>query len=110
MMVRQGRAPPAAQHGRPAFFMAARRLERSAMRVDDFDFDLPRQLIAAHPAEPRDAARLLVIGPTLDDRAIGDLPALLRPGDLLVFNDTRVIPARLVGIRGAARVEVTLHR
>jgi len=82
------------------------------MRLDDFDFELPRRLIADHPCEPRDAARLLVIpasGP-LQDRGIVDLPLLLRPGDLLVFNDTKVIPARLVGRRGAASVEVTLHR
>jgi S-adenosylmethionine:tRNA ribosyltransferase-isomerase len=80
------------------------------MRVDDFDFELPRHLIADHPMEPRDAARLLVVGPALADRRVLDLPELLRPGDLLVANDTRVIPARLVGMRGAARVEVTLHR
>jgi S-adenosylmethionine:tRNA ribosyltransferase-isomerase len=80
------------------------------MRVDDFDFALPKELIADHPAEPRDAARLLIVGPTLADRHVTDLPDLLRPGDLLVANDTRVIPARLVGRRGAARVEVTLHR
>jgi S-adenosylmethionine:tRNA ribosyltransferase-isomerase len=80
------------------------------MRVDDFDFELPRQLIADHPVEPRDRARLLLVGPALEDRAIRDLPALLRPGDLLVVNDTRVIPARLTGTRGAAKVEVTLHR
>jgi S-adenosylmethionine:tRNA ribosyltransferase-isomerase len=80
------------------------------MRVDDFDFELPRHLIAAHPAEPRDAARLLVVGAALEDRHMLDLPRLLRPGDLLVFNDTRVIPARLVGTRGAAHVEATLHR
>src|SRR5215472_8572536 len=82
------------------------------MRLDDFDFELPRRLIADRPCEPRDAARLLVIpasGP-LQDRWIADLPALLRPSDLLVFNDTKVIPARLVGHRGAATVEVTLHR
>src|SRR6516165_5692379 len=82
------------------------------MRLDDFDFELPRRLIADHPCEPRDAARLLVIpasGP-LQDQRISDLPALLRPGDLLVFNDTKVIPARLVGRRGTALVEVTLHR
>jgi S-adenosylmethionine:tRNA ribosyltransferase-isomerase len=90
--------------------MAAMPQERSAMRVDAFDFELPRQLIAAHPAEPRDAARLLVMAAALDDRVIADLPRLLRPGDLLVFNDTRVIPARLIGSRGAARIEVTLHR
>ena len=80
------------------------------MRVDDFDFELPRQLIADHPAEPRDRARLLEVGPVLKDRAIRDLPALLRRGDLLVVNDTRVIPARLSGRRGAAMVEITLHR
>ena len=80
------------------------------MRVDAFDFDLPRELIAARPSEPRDAARLLEIGDALADRAIADLPQLLRPGDIIVFNDTRVIPARLCGTRGAARIEVTLHR
>jgi S-adenosylmethionine:tRNA ribosyltransferase-isomerase len=80
------------------------------MRVDDFDFELPKHLIADHPVEPRDAARLLVVGAALEDRGMLDLPKLLRPGDLLVSNDTRVIPARLVGRRGAARVEVTLHR
>jgi S-adenosylmethionine:tRNA ribosyltransferase-isomerase len=80
------------------------------MRVDDFDFELPRQLIADHPAEPRDAARLLEVGPALKDRAIRDLPSLLRRGDLMVVNDTRVIPARLTGRRGAASVEITLHR
>jgi S-adenosylmethionine:tRNA ribosyltransferase-isomerase len=81
------------------------------MLVSDFDFDLPRELIAARPIEPRDAARLLVVrGEAPEDRRVADLPRLLRPGDLLVFNDTRVIPARLVGTRGAATLEVTLHR
>jgi S-adenosylmethionine:tRNA ribosyltransferase-isomerase len=82
------------------------------MRVDDFDFDLPRGLIARHPCEPRDAARLLVIPASrrFENRQVADLPALLRRGDLLVFNDTKVIPARLVGRRGAALVEVTLYR
>ncbi|MEE8500846.1 MAG: S-adenosylmethionine:tRNA ribosyltransferase-isomerase, partial [Kiloniellales bacterium] len=75
------------------------------MRSDDFDFDLPRELIAQHPAVPRDAARLLVIGDGLQDRGVRDLPALLRPGDVMVVNDTRVIPARLFGRRGAANVE-----
>jgi S-adenosylmethionine:tRNA ribosyltransferase-isomerase len=82
------------------------------MHIDDFDFALPRELIAAHPCEPRDAARLLLVPASgrFEDRRIADLPALLRPGDLLVFNDTKVIPARLVGCRGAAIVEVTLYR
>jgi S-adenosylmethionine:tRNA ribosyltransferase-isomerase len=81
------------------------------MRVDLFDFELPPGLIAQHPVRPRDAARLLVVGnAALKDRRVRNLPALLRPGDLLVLNDTRVIPARLVGRRGDARVEVTLHQ
>src|SRR5215472_16194173 len=82
------------------------------MHIDDFDFALPRELIAAHPCEPRDTARLLFIPRSgrFEDRQIFDLPSLLRPSDLLVFNDTKVIPARLVGHRGAATVEVTLHR
>jgi len=81
------------------------------MRLDDFDFPLPRELIAVHPCEPPEAARLLHIPAKggFEDRHIFDLPDLLRPGDLLVCNDTKVIPARLVGKRGAARVEVTLH-
>src|SRR6266481_3257309 len=135
-----------------------------SVRRDDFDFPLPRELIAERPCEPRDAARLLVIpaagglarisigrhryeqppspfplpasgervekgwrgraetypelgegganrsGIALEDRRIADLPALLRPGDLLVFNDTKVIPARLVGYRGEAAIEITLYR
>jgi S-adenosylmethionine:tRNA ribosyltransferase-isomerase len=81
------------------------------MRVDLFDFDLPTELIAQHPVRPRDAARLLVVRTAgLEDRHVGDLPALLRPGDLLVLNNTRVIPVRLLGKRGAATVEVTLHQ
>ena len=66
------------------------------MRVDLFDFELPRELIAARPADPRDSSRLLRIGEQgLDDRRFADLPELLTPGDMLVFNDTRVIPVRL---------------
>jgi S-adenosylmethionine:tRNA ribosyltransferase-isomerase len=80
------------------------------MRVDEFDFPLPRGLIAQAPCEPRDAARLLAVGAGIEDRLVMDLPSLLRPGDIMVFNDTRVIPARLHGTRGAARIEVTLHR
>ena len=80
------------------------------MRVDLFDFDLPDELIATHPVEPRDAARLLVVGRggRLEHRIFHDLPDLLRPGDLLVVNDTRVMPARLFGRKGEGKVEVTL--
>jgi len=82
------------------------------LRLEDFDFDLPRELIALHPCEPRDAARLLHIPASgrFEDKRITDLPALLRPGDLLVFNDTKVIPARLVGRRGSAAIELTLYK
>ncbi len=81
------------------------------MRVDLFDFALPPELIAQHPVRPRDAARLLAVRrASLEDWRVRDLPTLLRPGDLLVFNDTRVIPVRLRGRRGAATIEVTLHR
>ncbi|MDE1932235.1 MAG: S-adenosylmethionine:tRNA ribosyltransferase-isomerase, partial [Alphaproteobacteria bacterium] len=80
------------------------------MRVDDFDFPLPRRLIAAHPIEPRDAARLLVVGHEFADKSVRDLPTLLRRGDVLVINDTRVIPTRLYGSRGPAAIEATLHR
>jgi S-adenosylmethionine:tRNA ribosyltransferase-isomerase len=85
------------------------------MRVDLFDFELPEDRIALRPAVPRDSARLLVVGGDgrLADRCVSDLPVLLRPGDALVFNDTRVIPARLFGVRdrdgNAARIEATLH-
>ena len=89
------------------------------MRVDLFDFDLPDERIALRPAEPRDSARLLVVDPndrdnTLSDHLVRDLPSFLRPGDAVVFNDTRVIPAQLEGIRhreGAPgqQVSATLH-
>lgn len=73
------------------------------MRVDLFDFDLPDELIAQRPIHPRDTARLLDVAPDgLHDRVVRDLPSLLRPGDLLVFNDTKVIPARLKGVRRGA--------
>jgi len=79
------------------------------VRLGDFDFDLPREAIAQHPVTPRDSARLLVVGDGLADRQVRDLPALLQPGDLLVVNDTRVLPVRLAGKRGAVAVSVTLH-
>ena len=81
------------------------------MRVDLFDFDLPAERIALRPARPRDSARLLVVdGGEIRDRQVSDLPDLLRPGDLLLFNDTKVIPAQLEGHRGEARIGVTLHK
>ncbi|MBV8615482.1 MAG: tRNA preQ1(34) S-adenosylmethionine ribosyltransferase-isomerase QueA [Acetobacteraceae bacterium] len=80
------------------------------MRLTDFDFDLPPERIAQHPARPRDSARLLVVADRLADRYVRDLPELLRPGDVLVANDTRVIPAQLTGRRGSARIGVTLDR
>src|SRR5215470_19199076 len=89
------------------------------MRTDLFDFDLPADRIALRPASPRDAARLLVVRPGQDpaheDRIVRDLPDLLRPGDQLVVNDTKVIPAALHGRRlgraGAEpRIEATLHK
>jgi S-adenosylmethionine:tRNA ribosyltransferase-isomerase len=86
------------------------------MRLADFDFDLPEARIALRPASPRDSARLLVVDAcgALADRGVPDLSDLLAPGDGLVFNDTRVIPARLRGVRrredGVVAVEATLHR
>lgn len=82
------------------------------MRVDLFDFDLPEELIAQRPVSPRDSARLLdVASDGLHDRSVRDLPDLLQPGDLLVFNDTKVIPARLIGTRSSGgKAEVLLIR
>ncbi len=81
------------------------------MRVDLFDFDLPADRIALRPARPRDSARLLLVeGERLADQMVADLPRLLRLGDILVFNDTRVIPAQLEGRRGSARIGATLHK
>ncbi len=82
------------------------------MKVDLFDFELPPERIALRPARPRDAARMLVVrkeGP-FEDRGVRDLPQLLRAGDVLVFNDTRVIPAQLEGRRGEAKIGATLHK
>jgi S-adenosylmethionine:tRNA ribosyltransferase-isomerase len=84
------------------------------MRVDLFDFDLPSELIALTPASPRDCARLLVVAPDggLEDAHVFDLPRLIKPGDALVVNDTRVIAARLDGVRvrgeAVAAIEATL--
>ncbi|MEK9725545.1 MAG: S-adenosylmethionine:tRNA ribosyltransferase-isomerase, partial [Rhodospirillaceae bacterium] len=80
------------------------------MRVDDFDFELPPERIAQAPAVPRDAARLLHVAETLADRTVRELPDLMAPGDALVVNDTKVLPCRLTGRRGQAKIEVTLHK
>ena len=81
------------------------------MNVDLFDFDLPADRIALRPARPRDSARMLLVdGDKISDRQVTDLPLLLRKGDVLVFNDTRVIPAQLEGRRGEARIGATLHK
>lgn len=81
------------------------------MRIDLFDFELPADGIALRPADPRDAARMLVVDQDgMSDRGVSDLPSLLRAGDLLLFNDTRVIPAQLEGTRGEARIGATLHQ
>ncbi len=112
-----------------AVFVAGYRLRRrkvrvnsepglTLMRTDLFDFELPEASIALHPASPRDAARLLVVRPgaaeVLTDHIVRDLPDLLQPGDAMVFNDTRVIPAALDGVRirdgNEARVSFNLHK
>ncbi|MBO9517414.1 MAG: tRNA preQ1(34) S-adenosylmethionine ribosyltransferase-isomerase QueA [Porphyrobacter sp.] len=82
------------------------------MRVDLFDFELPPERIALRPARPRDAAQMLFVPKegAFDDLTVRDLPRLLRAGDVLVFNDTRVIPAQLEGRRGEARIGATLHK
>jgi S-adenosylmethionine:tRNA ribosyltransferase-isomerase len=93
------------------------------MDFADFDFELPPHAIAQHPVRPRDAARLLEVwpggwpgagpdtgSPEWADRSVADLPGLLEPGDLMVVNDTRVLPSRLSGRRGAAAIEATLIR
>ena len=82
------------------------------MRVDLFDFALPTESIALRPARPRDSARLLSVGTNgpFRDLIVRDLPSLLNPGDVVVFNDTRVIPAQLEGQRGHARIGATLHK
>ena len=84
------------------------------MRVDLFDFELPPERIALRPVRPRDSARMLVVNgrdsDRLSDMSVRDLPAQLRRGDVLVFNDTKVIPAQLEGTRGEARIGATLHK
>ncbi len=78
------------------------------MKLSDFDFHLPAEAIAQRPVQPRDAARMLVVGRSMSDRIVRELPDVLVPGDLLVCNDTKVIPVRLTGRRGDVAVEATL--
>ena len=82
------------------------------MRVDLFDFELPPERIALRPVSPRDSARMLCVSgdAALVDRSVRDLPQMLRKGDCLIFNDTRVIPAQLQGKRGDASIGATLHK
>jgi S-adenosylmethionine:tRNA ribosyltransferase-isomerase len=81
------------------------------MRVADFDFELPAERIALRPVRPRDSARLMMVrSDAISDHQVLDLPELLRPGDVLVFNDTKVIPAQLEGKRGDASIGATLHK
>jgi S-adenosylmethionine:tRNA ribosyltransferase-isomerase len=85
------------------------------MKIDHFDFILPQERIALEPANPRDSARMLVVNPHAEgsdilDAAMLDLPAMLRPGDAMVFNDTRVIPARVMGKIGSSEIECLLHQ
>ena len=88
-----------------------KRLNSHPMRVDLFDFALPEDRIALRPASPRDSARMLVLdGDATHDRLARDLPDCLRAGDILVFNDTKVIPAQLEGRRGEAKIGATLHK
>src|SRR5215218_10700926 len=95
-------SPPRNDGGRPDD-KPQPRCFTSAMRTDLFDFDLPPERIALRPIAPRDAARMLVVrpgaDPELEDRGVHDLPDILQPGDALVVNDTKVIPARLSGRR-----------
>jgi len=80
------------------------------MKVDQFDFELPKELIAIRPAPSRDGARFLVVkGSNLSDKMVTDIAGYINPGDMMVFNDTRVIPARLSGKRRDAKIEITLH-
>ncbi len=85
------------------------------MRVSDFDFDLPPERIALRPASPRDSSKLLIVRPDgLEDHIFHELPDFLRAGDVLVFNNTRVIPAALSGYRvgrlgTTPKIEALLH-
>src|SRR5690348_1515039 len=79
-------------------------------QLSDFDFKLPEELIADYPLARRDSSKLLVIGKNLEDKIFSDLPSLLKPNDLLVFNNSRVIPARLFGYKNERNFEILLHK
>ncbi|MFA7188166.1 MAG: tRNA preQ1(34) S-adenosylmethionine ribosyltransferase-isomerase QueA [Alphaproteobacteria bacterium] len=80
------------------------------MRVSEFDFELPNELIASHPLDRRDASRMLVVDPKISDKHITDFVSYLRPGDVVVFNNSRVIPARFdAAANDGAKYEITLH-
>ena len=80
------------------------------MKTSIFDFNLPKELIAQEPVSPRDSARLLHVGNNFTDLVVRDLTSLVTPGDVLVVNDTKVIPARLRGKRDDVSIEITLHK
>lgn len=80
------------------------------MKVDLFDFELPKENIALRPVIPRDSSRMLVVRDSFSHASVSDLGEFLEPGDVLVFNDTKVIPGRLTGKRGEAKVQITLHK
>ncbi|PKO55855.1 MAG: tRNA preQ1(34) S-adenosylmethionine ribosyltransferase-isomerase QueA, partial [Betaproteobacteria bacterium HGW-Betaproteobacteria-19] len=81
------------------------------LTLNDFDYELPPELIAQAPLAERSASRLLIVGEALDDRQFSDLPDYIRPGDLLVFNDTRVLHARLHGTKtSGGQIEVLIER
>lgn len=82
----------------------------SDLLTSDFDFELPEERIAQQAIEPRDHARLLHVAASISDHHVYDLPSLLRAGDMLVLNDTKVIPARIYGTRGEVKIEVLLHK
>src|SRR4051794_5359159 len=108
MTAAKGSAPPVTMSGRNIPPPPA---ARAALTLNDFDYELPPDRIAHHPARPRDTARLLHVRTDgLFDRTIRDLPAILRASDILVVNDTRVFPAQLTASRGNARIGLTLDR
>ena len=80
------------------------------MKVDLFDFELPKENIALRPVVPRDSSRMLIVGEAFEHASVRDLGTFLRAGDVLVFNDTKVIPGRLTGKRGDAKIQITLHK